>query len=234
MLKFVFALFYFSLTVAQAADLDTNYVTFNVSERNMELSHNESSAATNFKSINATYSIPVFSLKAGLEKEIFENQPLSFTLGGSYGLMYGKKKKDFLATDTQISDKVSGTFYTLGGTANANFMWQKMRSQVFGGLNIVKSDTKYRVTSGLFSSDASQTNLDYKEDGTQSFLTAGVRFFDNKLGLFSIISLEYEVTSTFTNNLTASKVDGASVLISNPATIEHKPLVINLGFGITF
>lgn len=234
MFKFLITLFSFSLIAAQAADLNTNYVTFNVSQRNMELSHNEASAATNFKSINQTYSIPVFSLRAGLEKEIFENQPLSFTLGGGVGAMFGRKKKDFLATNTQISDKVSGTFYAFGGTANANFMLQKMRSQVFGGLNIVKSDTKYKVTSRPYSSEATQTNLDYEEDGTQSFITAGMRFFDNKLGLFSIISLEYEVTSTFTNNLVASKVDGATVSVSNPATIEHRPLVINLGFGVAF
>lgn len=234
MLKFLVTLFCSSVIGAQAADLNTNYVTFNVSERTIGMTHNESSAATNFKAVNENYSVPVFSLKVGLEKEIFENQPLSFTFGVGYGFMFGRKKQDFLQTDTQISDKISGTFYTLGGTANANFMWQKMRSQVFGGLNILKSSSKYKLTSSLFSSTASQTNLDYEEDGTQSFLTAGMRFFDNKLGLFSIISLEYEVTSTFTNNLVASKVDGASVIVSNPAVIEHRPLVINLGFGITF
>lgn len=234
MIKIILLLTSFLFLEVRASDLNTDYVTFNISQRNMGLTHYETSAATNFKTVNDTYSIPVFSLRVGLEKEIFANQPLSFTLGGGVGAMFGRKKQDFLATDTQVSDKVSGTFYTFGGTANANFMWQKMRTQVFGGLNIVRSDTKYKLTVHPLSSDATKTNLDYKEDGTQSFITAGMRFFDNKLGLFSIFSLEYEVASTFTSNLDASKVDGASVVVSSPATIEHKPLIINLGFGITF
>lgn len=234
MLKFLLVLLPFVFTQAHAVEFDTNYVTFNISKRDMELAHNETSAATNFKSVGRTYSIPAFSLKVGLEKEIFENQPISFTLGGGVGGVFGRKKKDFLETDIQVSEKVVGTFYSFGGTVNSNFMWQKMRTQVFGGLNLVKSDTKYKLRYNSFSSSTPQYNIDYTEDGAQSFLTTGVRFFDSTLGLFSIISLEYEVTSSFTTNVAASKIDGASISIANPASIEHKPLVINLGFGMTF
>jgi hypothetical protein len=62
-----------------------------------------------------------------------------------------------------------------------------------------------------------------------------MRFFNTKLGLFSIFSVEYQVASTFTNSLTAAKMNGANIIVENSSTeIEHPPLVLNLGFGIAF
>ena len=73
----------------QAAELKTNYVTFGVTEKIIKLFHQEISPATNFKSLSQRTTIQTFSIRAGVEKEIFAEEVISFNLGGGGGYMLG-------------------------------------------------------------------------------------------------------------------------------------------------
>lgn len=233
MLKILLLLSCF-LTNAYAEDFKTNFLTFNVAYRNIDITHQEQSSATNFVSLGEKSSIPVFSLQAGLEKEFMADLPVSFTAGVGGGALLGRRTKDLVTRDLQFRDGANGTFYSLGATLNGNFKWNKMRTQLFGGFHFVKTEMDYKLKITKLDTSPPQRNIDYSEEATQSYLTAGVRIFDSLNEIFSIISLEYQVASSFTMQNTASKIDGATITMSNPASVEHAPLVLNLGFGIQF
>jgi opacity protein-like surface antigen len=222
------------LSSVQAADLATNYVTISVSENNIEILHQEASNAANYKSLDHKSVIPTFFLRAGVEKEFLADEIISFTVGVGGGYMFGRKKSNLASKNLQFREEASGIFYGAGGAINANFMIGKMRSQVFGGFQFLKSDSKYKLEYGPMNAANPKVNIDYKEDGTQSYLSAGARFFDAKLGLFSIIAVEYELASSFNSTLTAAKVNREKIDITNQASARHTPIKYTLGFGFTF
>lgn len=229
------SLFTLFILPAHAVELDTNYVTFTLSKRDVELQHSETSSETNFTSLSDVVNVPTFSLVLGLEKEFFETLPISITPMVGYGFMFGKTKDELTTKNLKYDEKVSGSIMTLGGTVNVNLEVYKMRTQFFGGLKFVRTETDYKLKYTPISSSTPQINFDYSDEGTQSFLTTGLRFFNPKVGLFSIFALEYAATSSFTNQATdASKIDSIRVQAASPALIDHSPLVLSLGFGMMF
>lgn len=233
MLKFLSLLLFFAAN-SHAEEFKTNYLTFNTAYRNVDVSHYENSGAANFVSLGEKSSIPVFSLRAGVEKEFFADSPLSVTAGLGGGAFFGRNKKDLVVRNLRFRDKVSGSFYSFGGTLNKNFTWIKLRGQVFGGFNLLKAKTDYKLSYSLINGSPPQINLDYEESSTQSYISAGLRLFDLKNEIFSIFSIEYQVTSSFTFSKSASKVNGSDTSITNPASVDHSPLIFNLGFGLQF
>ena len=101
-------------------------------------------------------------------------------------------------------------------------------------MNLLKSNTKYKLSYEPITSSTPAFNIDYKEDGTQSFLTAGMRFFDTKSELFSIIAVEYEMASSFNTTVDASKMDKAKIDLDRTSSADHRPFAVTLGFGLMF
>ncbi|MBY0415641.1 MAG: hypothetical protein K2Q18_15815, partial [Bdellovibrionales bacterium] len=223
-----------AITNVVAADLKTNYLTFAISNRNVDILHNETSDDTRFVSLNKNISIPTFSLSIGAEKELLADQVISFTVGGGVGGMFGRSKGDIPTRNLQYRDKASGYSFSALGSLNGNFTIYKMRSQVFSGFHFLKSNSKFKLAYGPMNAASPAINIDYAEDGTQSFITAGLRFFDVKTELFSIIAIEYELTSSFNTSVDSSKIDKTKIGVTNPSKVEHNPYVVTLGFGMTF
>jgi len=219
---------------AQADEVKSNYMTFNLGIRKIDLLHEESAADAGYKPLNKKSSFAMFSLKLGIEKEILADQPISFNLGANFGGMYGRKKDQLVESNLQFRDRASGIFYGLSGTLNANFMIKKMRSQVFGGVNLLKTSSDYRLGYYPINSLNPSVEIEYEEDGTVSYLTAGMRFFDNKLGLFSIFAIDYKLASSFNTTISKSKLDQNDISLSNTSSATHDPFILTLGFGLSF
>lgn len=234
-MKFLLSCFVLLLSTAALADnLKSNYVTFNMGLRKIDLNHNETSGDAGFQSLDKRSSFPMFSLKVGLEKEFLAEQVVSFNLGVLGGAMYGRKKDELVKTNLQFRDRASGIFYGLSGTINANFMINKMRSQVFGGVNIIKSNSEYRLGYLPLNSLSPSIEIEYEEDGTVSYLTTGMRFFDYRSGLFSVFAIDYKIASSYNTTILKSKLDGNPLSLSNTSTAIHDPFILSLGFGLMF
>ena len=217
-----------------AQEVNSNYVTVNVSRHQVKINHNEVSSAPGYFSMAEQSQISLIGIQVGLEKEFFADKFLSFTAGGGAGVLLGKDKDDHVKTDLMYKDKASGFLYNANGSINANYSMKSTRIQFFGGASILKTKAKYRVAYSHLNVKDPGINIDYSEDGTQSFVRAGVRVFHAKEELFSTFALEYKLASTFTTTTSASKLNLANIAISNSAEAEHSPLGIVIGFGLMF
>lgn len=231
---FFTSLIFLIITKAYAVELDTNYLTLNFSGSGVELNHHETSSAPGFTALNDKSKIITYSLQAGLGKEFLADKLISFTVGGEYGILLGRDNKDLLAANLKYSDKVVGANYGLMGTINANFYYGKMRFHTFGGIHFLKSKTVYKLSYTPFNASSPKINIDYSEDATQSFLMAGVRFFDVRTQLFSVICAEYQVSSSFTKDVKASKINMGTFQLDQLADVKHVPARITVGFGYMF
>lgn len=219
---------------AFSAELKTNYVTFTFSENSLSIDHQETSNSPAYTSIGNKSKVSVFSLKIGVEKEFLADKVLSVTIGAGIGGKYGRVSDSLIVKGIQYRERVSGTSYGFGGSLNGNFYINKMRSQVFGGLQILKSNSLYKITYSPISLTTPATNINYEGDSTQSFLTGGLRFFDEKQALMSFISIDYRVASTFNTKVQKAQVDNASIDLTSNAQITHSPFGFTLGFGLMF
>ncbi len=207
--------------------------TFGYKNGVANIDHKEQSSSSGFVSLNQETKISKNSLEIGIIKEFLNKQTFSFSAIANFGFEKGQDQGEAQNNTYEFTDKVSGSFYSLGGSLNYNREAFMLKVQPFVYLSMTRANSKYLLNYSKKTGPENSTSIQYDNELQQTNTGVGLRFIDPEVKLMSYFKVNYSLNSSSQSNATSSTNLG-EIALSNQSSVAYRPISISLGFGFFF
>ncbi len=193
--------------------------------------HNEKSESPSFVSLNKESAISIHNLGLEISKEFFNDSYFSLSFAGKFGVNKGSDSGLEEKKNLSYKEKLSGQTYGGGVSLNINTKGFGLKVQPFISSHYLISKNDYKLS--YSSKTVDSINIEYSSGQKVLQHSVGVKFINNKNGLMSHFSLDYNQKLSKSLEVSGSQ-SSKDLSFLNMPSITQNIVTFSVGFGFIF